>query len=363
MNNEPLTVKHFAQQRHGSQSARNSSLLMARFSCFIVSAACSLQPPSAAAQPPLEPPLAGRPAPFSNIVGSYTIAANATPTEVPVEAPITLRITIQGQGPAKYQPNRKYLKLFPERWANDFYIEPVPAEDRAQPAQHTWLFVWRLRPKHRQITAIDGIKLVYYEPTRQGGGRFQTEYADAIPIKVTAPRPAPALPENVPVRVLPPSFYELPAADAILTPPSSATAWPAWLLIVLLLVPPLLTIVGVRCAQRLAPDRGGRRPQHSGAARRALAALCVAGDDPVWIVFGRYLRERLDFPAVEPTPAEVRRFVRRRGASRPMADKLAAFLDACDKARFAGPASDGAAALRDEAGRLIHALEDDLCVP
>ncbi len=92
-------------------------------------------------------------------------------------------------------------------------------------------------------------------------------------------------------------------------------------------------------------------------------ALRGAGDEPAWIVLGRYLRERLDFPAVEPTPADVRRFVRRRGASRPMADKLAAFLDACDKARFAGPGRDGAAALRDEAGRLIHALEDDLCVP
>src|SRR5947209_20450535 len=85
------------------------------------------------AQPSSDPPLTGRPAQFSNIVGRYTIAATATPTEVPVEEPITLRVTIKGSGPPKYEPNRKHLHLFPERWANDFYIEPVPAEDRVQP--------------------------------------------------------------------------------------------------------------------------------------------------------------------------------------------------------------------------------------
>lgn len=322
-----------------------------------------LGPATLAAQPPADPPLAGRPAQFSNIVGRYTISAVATPTEVPVEEPITLRVTIKGTGPAKYEPSRKYLHLFPERWANDFYVEPVPAEDRAQPIQHTWEFVWRLRPKHRKIAAIDGIKLVYYEPNRNGG-KYQTEYADEIPIKVTAPRPAPALPDNVPVRVLPPAFYELPSADAILAPAPAATAWPVWLIVVLLLAPPLATVGAVRSWQRLFPDRGRRhQQQRSGAARRALVALRSPDAEPAWIVFGRYLRERLDFPAVEPTPADVRRFVRRRGASRPMAEKLAAFLSDCDKARFAGPGHDGAAALRDEAGRLIHALEDDLCVP
>src|SRR5262245_23101711 len=89
-----------------------------------------LDPATLPAQPAVDPPVAGRPAQFSNIVGSYAISASAAPTEVPVEEPTTLRVTITGSGPAKYQPSRKSLHLFPDRWANDFYVEPVPSEDR-----------------------------------------------------------------------------------------------------------------------------------------------------------------------------------------------------------------------------------------
>ena len=59
------------------------------------------------AQPTAAPPLTGRPAQFSDIVGSYTIAVTAAPTKVPVEEPITLRITIHGTGPSQYQPRHK----------------------------------------------------------------------------------------------------------------------------------------------------------------------------------------------------------------------------------------------------------------
>src|SRR5207253_761606 len=143
-----------------------------------------------------------------------------------------------------------------------------------------------------------------------------------IALKVTAPRPAPLVPENVPVRMLPASFYEQPATDAVLAPPAES-AWSPWLLAVLL-VSPLLTVAGVRGWRRLFPDHGqAHRRQRSQAAQRALQALHRTNDEPAWIVLGRYLRERLDFAAAEPTPAELRPFLRRRGASRPMAERLA----------------------------------------
>jgi hypothetical protein len=305
-----------------------------------------------------EPPLAGRPAQFSNVVGAYAISASAEPVAVPVEEPITLRVTISGKGPAKYQPTRKDLMLFPASWTRDFYVEPVPAADRVLPAEGAWEFVYRLRPKHQGVTAIDGIKLVTYQPpTGQRPGRYQTAYAEAIAITVK-PRPAgPEVPDDLPVRTAPASFYELPEGAAMLAPWPHPLTVPAWLLVVVLLAPPLLTVVGWRV---LLPG-STRRREHSRAARRALQAL--AGTEPVWVVLGGYLRERLDFPAEEPTPAEVRRFLRRRGAARPIAEKLAAFVSACDTARFAGPSTTGAGTLRAEAGRLIHALEDDLCTP
>ncbi len=267
-----------------------------------------------AQSPSIEPPLLGRPPQFSNIVGSYRIAVTAEPAEVPLEEPITLRVRIEGNGPAKYQPSRKHLKLFPERWAKDFYVEPVPDADRALPGKNTWEFVYRLRPKHQQVTAIDGIKLVYYEPGKTGGGKYQTDYADPVALTVKPRRPAPIVPDHLPVRTLPASFYELPDADAMLAPRPSAVRWPTWLLALLLVVPPIATIAAVRAWQRRFPG-GARRHPSNLAARRALQALRDAAGEPAWVVLGRYLRERLEFPAEEPTPAEVRRFLR--GAARP----------------------------------------------
>jgi hypothetical protein len=341
------------------------SLFVVRSSLFILFLALATPAAAFAQQPTAEPPLAGRPLQFSNIVGAYAMAVHAEPTEVPLEEPITLTITITGQGPAKYQPRRKDLKLFPERWLKDFYVEPVPSADRYRAEANTWEFVWRLRPRHQQVTAIDGIKLLYYQPASNGAaGRYQTARADAIEIKVGPRRPAQALPEHVPVRTAPASFYALPPARAMLASQPLLTSWPAWILAIFVVVPPLLTMAGARAWRWLAPTGPRRRVhEHSRAARRALQSLGSTDGEPAWIVVGHYLRERLEFPAEEPTPAEVRRFVRKRGTSRPVADKLAVFLGSCDSARFAGPGVAGAGELREQAARLIRAMEDDLCTP
>src|SRR6266404_5669745 len=192
--------------------------------------------------PSIEPPLAGRPAQFSNIVGAYTIQVSAEPIDVPVEEPIVLRVTITGRGPAKYQPDRKQLRIIPETWSRDFYVEPVQDSDRRLPDEGTWVFVYRLRPKHQRVTAIDGIKLAFYQPpTGNAPGRYQTVYADPIAISVK-PRPAaPEIRQDLPVRTAPASFYELPDTAAVLTPWPQAPAISGWLVCVVLLAPPLVT--------------------------------------------------------------------------------------------------------------------------
>jgi hypothetical protein len=314
----------------------------------------------------IEPPRADRPAQFSNVVGSYTIEVSAEPAAVAVEEPIALRVIIKGSGPTKYQPARKHLKLFPDRWANDFHVEPVPDEDRLLPDQGTWEFAYRLRPRHPQVVAIDGIRLVYYQPAAGAGmGRFQTTYAEARAIAVKA-RPAALVPDNLPIRTAPASFYELPPViplDALLSRPPSTAGIPAWVFALLFLAPPLLTVASLLGWHCLNPSRGQRRQRvRSQAARQAIQALEGANGEAAWIVLARYLRDRLDFPAEEPTPAEVRQFLRRRGVSRPVADNLAAFLGTCAAARFA-PAANDAAPLRHEAGQLVVTLEDDLCTP
>jgi hypothetical protein len=303
-----------------------------------------------------EPPLAGRPPQFSGIVGLYAIRVSAAPLEAPVEEPITLRVTIEGRGPAKYHPDRKQLKLFPESWSRNFYVEAVPQDDRLQPEEGRWEFVYRLRPKHQGVKAIDGIKLVYYAPQ---AGKYQTRYADAIAIEVKPPRAAPAVADNLPVRTAPASFYAMPTGDEMLTEPPRAWTVPGWLWLILLLAPPVATVAGVRMWSACFAGRARRVWQQSGAARAALDELAAPNGTPVWVVLTAYLHERLRFPAEEATPADVRRYLRRHDASRAVADQLAGFLGSCDAARFAGSA--GAGPERDAAARLIGALEDDLC--
>src|SRR5262245_35648983 len=81
-----------------------------------------------AQRPSIDPPIAGRPDAFSNIVGKYTIDISVEPATTYLEEPITLRVQIKGAGPAKYEPARKSLQILPD-WMDDFYVENVPDED------------------------------------------------------------------------------------------------------------------------------------------------------------------------------------------------------------------------------------------
>ena len=110
----------------------------------------------------IDPPIVGRPVDFSNLVGKYEIKVSAEPTEATIEQPIMLRVQIIGMGPVKYVPNRKHLKLFPDSWEKDFYVQEL--RDEATLDKNIWTFVYRLKPKHLKIDAIDGIKLFTTTP-------------------------------------------------------------------------------------------------------------------------------------------------------------------------------------------------------
>src|SRR5438552_10170266 len=90
--------------------------------------------------PPVTPPN------FSQVVGKYRLSSVATPTEVFVEEPITLKVYITGTGPVKYRPERKNLHIFPEDLADNFHLEAVAEQDKVFPEKGLWEFVYRLRP-------------------------------------------------------------------------------------------------------------------------------------------------------------------------------------------------------------------------
>lgn len=300
-------------------------------------------------------PVAGRPEDFSGMAGVYRIATSAEPRTVHVEDPITLVVKITGSGAVEHQPKRALLRLFPASMKDDFFVEPLPKMDRRLQQENAWQFAYRLRPKHESVTAIPGLKLVYYHPER---GKFLTTYASQIELKVT-PRPQAAPPEQVVEAVTaPPSFFELTAV-------ASADRWrfdQPIILTVLLLMPPLLALAWRRWAHS-----NGVRVEHlrrSQAARRALHELAVVHDAArVSAVVSDYLRQRLEVPMTEPVPSEIERVLMRGGVSKPVRRRVVAFFRACDALRFAGNSQpDGFGNPSYEAVQLIQALEAEPCL-
>jgi hypothetical protein len=305
-----------------------------------------------------DPPVVGRPADFSNLVGKYEIKVSAEPTDVPVEQAILLRVEIIGTGPAKYEPNRKGLKLFPDSWEKDFYVQEL--RDEATRDNNRWTFVYRLKPKHTKIDAIDGIKLVYYDPTIPGNKKFVTKYPERIPLKIH-PKPDLSREIELDVRTAPDSFYQYIDAKNVLDRSARLFTISGFQLAMLIALPPLICLLGALAWRRCFPSEAQRaRLYRMGSAQRALAQR-QAANTSVWQTMCDYLRERFDFSIVDPTPAEVALFLKRRGFARPLCDQVRTFFAACDAIRFtpSGPAE--AQHLRQEVTRLILALEADPC--
>lgn len=337
-------------------------------------AAFMFAPPLHAQNRSDEPPVAGRPKRFSQVVGNYQIDQfSAQPTEVVVEDPITVTILISGKGPAKYQPKRALLRLFDDEIEHDFYVEPVPEQDRVYHWRHgagwrTWRFVYRFRPKSTSVTEIPKPKLSYYLP-RNG-------YATALggqAIRLTV-KPRPELtPRDVGLSLQAPDrLYHVVRGAAVLVRDDSRPYMTAPVLLAVGLGAPAVSWLGFVLWQWLLPDRLRRlQRRRSQSARRALRELgharkaCSA--DVLAGILTAYLSERLDFPAVEPTPVEVARFLRRRGVAPATRQQWAELFRSFDEMRYTPslrPLTDTAPgdAWPTRAANLIQALEADPCL-
>lgn len=298
---------------------------------------------------PVEPPVVGRPPQYSGMVGRFTIEATAAPTAIPVEQPITLRVRIRGRAASPNTPQRKRLRLFPEDFAERFYVEPVPAEDRTDETAGVWEFVYRLRPRSVRVLAIDDLTLVYFDPDVK---KYQTRVAPEQPIEVTPPPPADAATLVMPGSTLPAALTELAPPDAVIATAHRSPVAVGTLIVGLATAPLVFWWIGRRFGHRSIPPTGAAGP-------RAIADLARR---PAWLVVPTYLRDRLGYPAAEPTPTGLADFLARRGFAKAVCEQARAVIAACDAIRYAPAARVDPPALRDAAARLIEALEADPCV-
>ncbi|MCI0376695.1 MAG: DUF4381 domain-containing protein [Gemmataceae bacterium] len=296
---------------------------------------------------------------FSQLAGKFTLSASATPAKVRVEEPVTLTVRIVGQAD-KYPPQRGMLHLFPEELTADFYVEDADDKDKHDPVKGLWEFVYRLRPKRADVKAIPGLRLVYFAPDRK---KFQTSFADEIPITVTEKTEKALAELQLNVVPAPPGFYSMASVEEVVYQDGRTPLPPTWLLGVAVAAPLLVCFLWYRRWRRLHPSiQEARRNLRSRAAQTALAQL---ENESVPVertraAVSEFLRQRFDLPANEPTPAEVARFLRRLGADKATVLACANFLQKCDAQRF-GPKTAETATLRDDASRLIHVLEASPC--
>jgi hypothetical protein len=315
---------------------------------------------SVGAQPIVIDP-AHRPEDFSNIVGKYSLKASAEPTEVHVEEAILLRIEITGEGPAKYQPKFKNLRLFPDTWKDEFHIQELPDKREVLRDKKTWIFVYRLKPKHSKVKEIGDIRLCYYDPQSSAKIKYVTKFAEpAIAIKVT-PKPNTFSNTEIPnVIPVPASFYRQADPSRVLETPY-ALAISNTQLALFLAVPPFACLLGAIAWRRFFPDEIRRARQHrDSSATRAIKQL-RANNGAAWDIVQHYLRERFDFPAEDATPTEVATFLKRRGFAIAVGEQARAFFEECDAVRFNAGTSVAQLPFADDAVRLIEALEADPC--
>ncbi len=216
-------------------------------------------------------PEAGRPPGFTGLIGDFSLSLDASPTEVNVGDPISLRLTIHGPEPLSGAD------------APDLAADPDIAE-RFKPSADGWertgqdragarSFETTIRARTEDVDAIPPIRLPYFDPV---SGEYRYAMTDEVPLEVRRTRRVTAADAIMaPGRAAPPSSRRLKRAGdgvwALQTDPArllasdgiDPLAWGASPVVVTVLVAPpaayaLATIV-VLARRRSDPEARRRR--------------------------------------------------------------------------------------------------------
>ncbi len=122
-------------------------------------------------------PTVGRPADFAGHIGEYRIATDASPVDVSVGDPITLRIQLSGPEYLDHVPAPDILHQ-----ANLIHDFKVPAEmGDGEITRGGKLFTQTIRALNSDVTEIPAIELPYFDTKT---GKYRIAKSSPIPIKV-----------------------------------------------------------------------------------------------------------------------------------------------------------------------------------
>lgn len=303
-----------------------------------------------------DPPFYAPPAGFYGAVGTDVKTTWAVDrTSVSEGEAITATLTVRGAtNPTEVtRPDLRKLDEYQKR----FEIDDVPGPAATAGAKEV-TFVYRLRPRNRQVNRLPSLDFPYRHPGIAAGSPFQNAKARGIDLVVTAAPPKPG-PPPVPLAE-PDHLFAVPAGPGLLGPaPFAPGGWacPAavllgplaaggWYLAWRRLYPGAARAARIR--RRRAADRAARAIRRSAKAVDPAAAVGAA-------VVG-YLAARFPLPPGADTPAEVGDALTAGGLAAGPTGEVVGFLRRCDAARFGGP-GDGGVSLDEAALALLARLE------
>jgi hypothetical protein len=293
-----------------------------------------------------------RPQDFSGAVGLFRLSTTVSQTSVPVGAPFTLTLRLEGEG-ALSASTAPRLDARPE-FAERFRVRPEG--DRMNGA--TREFIYTLRALREDVKEVPAVQMSYYVPSSD---HFETTASQPIALQVT---PVPAMDPELP-----------PALAGSGSPPADALsllrdmgrgeelrlARRALPLVMVAVAAVLLVCVARRALPRFRHHQASRgaarqRRQHAASVRRTLRR--GASPDEVRKAVGEFLRARFHLPPGEATPYETFTHLVRAGVSERLACDCANLLDDCATALYCpGGAAIDPGALASSARALVASLE------
>jgi hypothetical protein len=311
-------------------------------------------------------PEAGKPPGFAGLVGVYKIVADASPKDVSVGDPITLRVVLTGPdylGSVELPPLQNQQEL-----ATCFKIPDERADGKI--VDRSKVFTQTIRAKSEDVKEIPPITLSYFN-TRTS--RYETTSSAPIPITVRPTRVVTAVdaeggaagPMGSPLESWKQGIAFNYEGPAMLEPRQfglgSALRSPLWLAV---LIVPLAAYIGLVSAMTARSRREANVESRKargafGRLRRALDAMRKGGasgaalSEAVLAAMRDYLGDKLAMPGVTLTAVDVERLLAGKGAPAETVARMTDFMSLCEAGAYAG---DGSAAA-DPEGFLERARE------
>lgn len=302
-------------------------------------------------------PTEGRPPYFRGAVGTHTITAMASPTDVRVGDPITLQIVVRGasQLESLQAPPLAELSEFNTRFQiADDPLPGVVADDQKR-------FTQSLRALNADVQEIPPIPFAYFDPQR---AQFETVYSEAIPLHVQPAERMAATqivqagaPEERRVDNLTHSVYGIESNyvnPAVLLAQQSAHP-PLAVAAAAGACPVVYAAFALLLRRRRTLESNTALRRRRGARRTASQAVATAQGRPDALADALlgYIADRLDVPAGGLTRQEA---VQRLRAARVSGDVVADVDDVlaeCEAAQFGGRGAGG----KDLAARVERSLQ------